>query len=86
MKAFCMNMIKTSNALGKTDAAEKWTKILSDFEPLAVNENNVLMLSPDESLFESHRHHSHCMSIYPLRMMEYDTDEHKKSLTAQLRI
>ena len=68
MKAFCMNMIKTSDALGKTDAAEKWTKILSDFEPLAVNENNVLMLSPDESPYESHRHHSHCMSIYPLRM------------------
>ena len=84
MKAFCVNMIKTSNALGKTDAAEKWTKILSDFEPLAVNENNVLMLSTDESPYESHRHHSHCMSIYPLRMMEYDTDEHKKIIDSTI--
>lgn len=84
MKAFCINMIKTSNALGKTDAAEKWTKILSDFEPLAVNENNVLMLSTDESPYESHRHHSHCMSIYPLRMMEYDTDEHKKIIDSTI--
>lgn len=78
MKAFCLNMVKTSKVLGKTDSAEKWEKILSDFEPLAVNDNNVLMLSPDESPYESHRHHSHCMSIYPLRTLEYDTAEHKK--------
>ena len=84
MKAFCVNMIKTSNALGKMDAAEKWTKILSDFEPLAVNEKNVLMLSPDESPYESHRHHSHCMSIYPLRTMEYDTEENKRIIDSTI--
>ena len=61
-------------------------KILSAFEPLAVNEKNVLILSSDESPYESHRHHSHCMSIYPLRRMEYDTEENKKLLIVQLRI
>ena len=49
-----------------------------------MNENNVLMLSPDESPCESHRHHSHCMSIYPLRTMEYDTEEHKKIIDSTI--
>ena len=35
------------------------------------------MLSPDKSPFESHRHHSHCMSKYPLKMLEYNNDKNK---------
>lgn len=71
MRAFCKEMITLSNELGENEKAQLWQQRLMKFEDLSVNEENVLMLSPDESPYESHRHHSHCMSIYPLRTMRY---------------
>ncbi len=84
MRAFCVDMIKTSNALGKADIAKVWESRLSKFHNLAVNADNVLMLCPDESLRESHRHHAHCMPIYPLRTMKYDTNENKKIIDSTI--
>lgn len=52
-----------------------WKKVLDKLPPLAVNEKNVLMLSPNESLKESHRHLSNAMAICPLRLMDYKTEK-----------
>ena len=41
---------------------------------LAVNEKHVLMLSPEESLKESHRHLSNAMAICPLYLYQYEKD------------
>jgi alpha-L-fucosidase 2 len=49
-----------------------WDDIIKKLPELAVNENKVLMLSPDESLDESHRHHAHAMAIYPLCLLDYN--------------
>lgn len=78
MRCFAENMIKLSREINDAQSAARWQQHLNKFEPLAVNKNNVLMLSPTESPSSSHRHHSHCMSIYPLRTLEYTTAENRK--------
>lgn len=52
----------------------RWQAILEKLPPLAVNERKVLMLSPDESLMESHRHLSNAMAISPLHLYSYETE------------
>jgi len=47
---------------------------------LAVNDNNVLMLSPNESLSESHRHHAHAMALYPLELLDYHASDRDRSI------
>ncbi|OCT15181.1 hypothetical protein A8709_13845 [Paenibacillus pectinilyticus] len=64
--------------LDKEGEAERWCRIRGQLPDLAVNENNVLMLSPDESLKESHRHLSHAMAIYPLNLLSYHRSEREK--------
>ena len=85
MRCFAENMIRLSNEIGNNREAEKWQKHLEKFEPLSVNQNHVLMLSPDESPSCSHRHHSHCMSIYPLRTLEYTEDKNKKIIDCTIK-
>ena len=50
--------------------------------PLAVNEKKVLMISPDESLQESHRHLSNAMAICPLYLYQYEKAEEKEIIDA----
>lgn len=85
MRAFCADMITLSREMGKEDTAKHWEAVLEKFEPLAVNRKNQLMLSPKESLKTSHRHHSHCMSIYPLKTLEYSTEENKTVIDATVK-
>lgn len=54
---------------------EIWKTELQKLPPLAVNEESVLMISPDESLKESHRHLSNAMAICPLRLLSYPKDK-----------
>lgn len=84
MHCFAEDMIRLSNEIGYNREVEIWQKHLEKFEPLAVNQNNILMLSPDESLSCSHRHHSHCMSIYPLKTLEYTTEQNKKIIDSTI--
>lgn len=79
MRAFMQDMISLCGEAGDRAQEDAWRGRLAKLEPLAVNADNVLMLSPDESLKESHRHHSHCMSIYPLFTLEY-TDERSRRI------
>lgn len=85
MRCFADNMIKLSNEIGNHHESEIWQKHLEKFEQLAVNQNNVLMLSPDESPCCSHRHHSHCMSIYPLRTLEYTKEKNRKIIDSTIK-
>lgn len=59
-----------------------WLEILNHLPNLAVNKNRVFMLSPDESLNESHRHLSNAMAICPLRLYRYETPDEKKVIDA----
>ncbi len=72
-----------SKELGyKTD---KYDKILSMLEPLAVSEDGVLMLDRTKLLHESHRHFSHVMAIYPLHLITYDKSEDKRVIDASIK-
>lgn len=62
----------------------RWQKIVSKLSPLAVNQKQVLMLSPDESLKESHRHLSNAMAVYPLNLLRYGTEEEKRIIDATI--
>lgn len=54
---------------------KQWEMIYKKLPQLAVNDKKVLMLSPEESLKESHRHLSHLMAIHPLRLLDYENPE-----------
>lgn len=62
----------------------RWQALLEKLPPLAVDENGVLLLSPDEAIRESHRHHSNLMAIHPLRLVDYDTEEGRRIVDANL--
>ena len=68
-----LTLISFANIL-ENGQAEKWQKIHEKLPNLAVNEKHVLMLSPDESLKESHRHLSNAMAICPLYLYYYEKD------------
>ena len=64
--------------------ADKYEKILSMLEPLAINEDGILMLDRTRLLPESHRHFSHVMAIYPLHLVNYNTEEGKRIIDASI--
>ena len=63
---------------------DKWKEILRCLPDLAVTEDGVLMVSPDEELQESHRHFSHAMAIHPLRLLSYDKEEERRIIDATI--
>ena len=60
--------------------SDRWRRTLACLPELAVNDDDVLMLSPDESLAESHRHHSHAMAIYPLELLDCRASDRERSI------
>ena len=56
----------------KSEEKSLWDDILMRLPKFAVNDNNVLMLSPNESLKESHRHHAHAMALFPLNILDFN--------------
>lgn len=59
-----------------------WSETLAKLPQLAVNDKHVYRLAPDEDLKESHRHFSHLMALYPLRLTEYETPENREIIDA----
>ena len=60
------------------ESAEKYEKILSKLDEIAIDESGVVMLDRTQKLPETHRHFSHLMCLYPLHLINYDTEEHKR--------
>lgn len=71
---------KMAALLEKKEEAVRWAGIRRKLPELAVNADNVLMLSSDASLKESHRHLSHAMAIYPLNLLNYNGSEREKAI------
>lgn len=67
-----------------TEGPERWRHIREKLPQLAVDGRGVLMISPDEVLKESHRHHSHAQAIHPLRLIGYDTTENRHIIDATI--
>ena len=56
--------------LEEPQRAAEWEACLDKLPDLAVDSSAGLMICPGELLQESHRHHSHLMAIYPLRLLD----------------
>jgi len=70
-----------AQAVGKTSDAERWRGVLDKFDEFAVEPDNMaLMLSPDESLTESHRHHSQVMPIHPLGLINIEGADRDRAI------
>jgi alpha-L-fucosidase 2 len=52
--------------------------ILEKLDEIAVDEEGVVLLDQTQRLPESHRHFSHVMCMYPLHLLNYDTEENKR--------
>ncbi|MGN1026412.1 MAG: glycosyl hydrolase family 95 catalytic domain-containing protein [Faecousia sp.] len=63
---------------------QRWRAVLDKLPQLAVTERGVLMLSPDEAIAVSHRHHAHLLAIHPLRLVDYDTQEGQRIIDASI--
>lgn len=63
---------------------DEYDEILSKLDDIAIADNGVVMLDKTQFLPETHRHFSHLMCLYPLHLINYDTDEHKKIYDATL--
>lgn len=70
--------------LGYSEDCRKWNEVLSDFDEIPTDTDGTIMLARDERLLESHRHFSHMMAIHPLKLIRYDTPEHKRIIDASL--
>jgi len=73
-------MAEMAEALNLKKDVMHWIKFRSRLGDLAVDENKVLRLSPTESLKESHRHHAHLMSIYPLGILNTEGSLQEKEV------
>jgi alpha-L-fucosidase 2 len=75
-----------ANALNLENEAIRWQDLLAKMDDIAVEgDDGRLLISPDESLKESHRHFSHLMAIHPLGILNTEgTDRDRKIIKASL--
>jgi len=66
--------------LEKKQEATKWSKILSEWPELAVDEETGFMLAPGFPYKESHRHFSHLMGYHPLGLIDFSNGEAEKNI------
>lgn len=71
--------------LGREKEAAAWYAKRQKLSPLACDSRQVLMLSSQESLQESHRHFSHAHGIHPLRLLKYDSLQNRSRIDAVLQ-
>lgn len=75
-------LLEFAEILGEERA--EWADILECLPEPAVDEKGALMISPDESLCESHRHFSHMTSICPLYLYDYEEAKDKAIIDASI--
>ncbi len=57
---------------------EKYRSALEKLDDIHIIDGKYIGLDRNERLRESHRHFSHLMCMYPLHLINYDTEEHKR--------
>ena len=78
--ALLIYLYKTLKGYAETlgERSDECAEILAKLDEIAVDDEGVVMLDKTCRLPESHRHFSHLMCLYPLHLIDYDTDEHKR--------
>lgn len=69
-------LVKYADIVG--DPSEEYQRILAKFDDIAIDKDGVILIDKTQKLPETHRHFSHLMCLYPLRLIGYDTEEHKR--------
>jgi hypothetical protein len=64
------------NKLASSEIGE-WKKTLSDLIPLPTNENGI-MIGSEQPLDKSHRHYSHLLGLYPLFVLNPDSENDRQ--------
>ena len=67
------------------DDSSEYEELLNKLDDIAISPDGVVMLDKTQKLPETHRHFSHLMCLYPLHLIDYDTEEHKKIYEASIR-
>ena len=73
-------LVQIEYQLGKSRS--HWHTMDAKLAPLSVDAKTGLMLSPDETLQETHRHFSHAMAIEPLCMLRYENPQDRSVIDA----
>ncbi len=78
--ALIIYLFRTLKGYAETlgENAEKYERILEKLDDIAIDDSGVVMLDKTQYLPETHRHFSHLMCLYPLHLINYDTERHKK--------
>lgn len=83
MAALFGGLGEMADSLGKREEAAKWRAVLAGLGQRAVDpQTNGLMLAPGENLMESHRHHSHTMSIHPFGLLTVEGSDRDRTIIA----
>ena len=70
-----------AQTLGETAEAQRWRAVLSKLSGLAFEpDTRALRIASDESLQESHRHHSHMMAIHPLGLLTVEGSDQQRAI------
>ena len=64
---------------------DEYAGILAKLDDIAISSDGVVMLDKTQKLPETHRHFSHLMCLYPLHLINYDSEENKKIYEATLQ-
>ena len=81
---YLFGTLKKYSGITNDGMQEKWQSYLNRLDDLPVAEDGTLMMNSETCLPESHRHLGHLMAIYPLRLIPYDTPEHRKIVDASI--
>ncbi|MEE9601935.1 MAG: hypothetical protein V3V75_01420 [Thermoguttaceae bacterium] len=81
----CQTLLWASDRLKIDDPLRpKWREVLDKLADYPTDENG-LMIGRDVPLSRSHRHHSHLLAIYPLRLINWDQAENRGLIEKSLR-
>ena len=78
--ALIIYLFRTLKGYAETlgENAEKYERILEKLDDIAIDGSGIIMLDKTQYLPETHRHFSHLMCLYPLHLINYDTERHKE--------
>jgi alpha-L-fucosidase 2 len=85
MRMLFLSLVEMAEALGRPDAAAKWTALSMKLGDYHAGPNGELMLDEREFLTENHRHFSNLMAIFPFNLITIDgSDTDRQRIAASL--
>ncbi len=79
-----ITLVRYAKQQGKEKDLIKFQSVLDKLDDIHVDEQNVVLLDKTQRLNETHRHFSHVMCMYPLHLINYDTDKNKEIYKATI--